>query len=240
MSDKSQLEELVKRRRNVQDLDLDWYIKIKTDILKAIIDVKNNRIPSVETLDKLENDLKLGKLKATLGLDLELARLLISKEETEHYEKNITLVLRNYILSSAKDFKQLSNKIEYTREILKHRENLNRTIDDYFTKTKIVKLTRNELNLLFDKDTNDLKMILASGKLIHEDKSNSMNDQYEFTFSKNSSFRLSAKDLDAKISMQIQECDEIENNIQQAKQTWKLATIDLVSLLDKIEQDIVI
>jgi hypothetical protein len=240
MSNTNELSQLVKRRRDVQDLDLEWYVRVKSDILGMIIDLKNNKIDEIdlEKIDKLKIDIKTGKIKAELGLDFELAKHNICLDEVENYDKKIRTTLTDYIIKSAKEFKDLSSKIDYAKEILINREKLNRTIQDYFTKTKVIKLSQNELNLLFDTDTNDLNSILSSGKLIHEDKSNSLNSEYEFTFSKNSSFTLSTKDLDYKINEQIQECNEVENHIKQSKETWKNATTKLISLLETIEKEV--
>lgn len=234
------LTELVKRRRDVQDLDLEWYIRIKTDILSLIIDMKNHKFDSInlEKIEKLENDIQLGKMKAELGLEFELSKHNICLNEIENYDKNIRKNLTEYIIKSAHEFKALTNKIEYVKEILINREKLNKTIQNYFLQSKVIKLTKNELNLLFDKDTNDLKYILSSGKLIKEDKLNNLNNEYEFTFSRNSSFILSSKELNEKIQTQINECKEIENHINQSKKTWKIATSKLISLLDTVENEI--
>lgn len=238
----SELEDLVRKRRNVQDLDLEWYIRVKNDVLSILMDVKNNNRESLTTerIDKLNNDIRLGKMKVELGLDYDLAKYNISVDELNTYDLQTRKILTNYIISSSKEFKILNKKVEFAKELLENRNNINKTIMDYFNKAKIIKLTRKELNTLFDKDTNDLKLIIASGRLIHEDKMDSSLDEYEFTFSKSGSFRLSAKELEKKIEQQIQECQNISQNIEQTKSDWKVATTKLVSLLETIEKEIVV
>lgn len=240
MLKKQELEELVKRRRNVQDLDIESYLRIKADLLSLIMDVKygNYKSLTTERIDKLETDLRLSKIKIDMSLDFDLAKYDICSTETINYDSNIRNIMTNYIISSATQFKILNQKIEFAKQLLDNRNKLNKTIQDYFIKAKIIKLTRKELNLLFDKDTNDLKLILSSGKLIHEDKSDPSNDEYEFTFSKSSSFRLTSSELEKKIQAQIDECDNINKHIEQSKEKWKQATTRLIILLDTIESEV--
>lgn len=237
---KAELEELVKRRRNVQDLDLEWYLRIKGEVLALLLEVKSGNLEqlTLEKIDKLQKDVELAKMKTELGLDLELAKYNITSAEVEKYDSNIRRTLTEHIISSSKEFKNLDKKIELTKELLENRNRLNKTIQDYFTKTKIIKLTRTELNTLFDKDTNDLKLILSSGRLIHEDRTDPTKDEFEFTFSKSSSFRLSSQDLEKQIKAQIEECDDISKHIEQSKNQWKTATTKLIGLLDTIEKNI--
>lgn len=237
---KAELEELVKRRRDVQDLDLEWFVRVKGEVLTLLMDVKSGNLESLtqERIDKLHKDIEMAKLKTELGLDFDLAKYNICYAEVEKYDLTISRIITAHIIASSKEFKDLTKKIELTKELLENRNRLNKTIQDYFTKTKTIKLTRTELNTLFDRDTNDLKLILSSGRLIYEDRNDPTKDEYEFTFSKNSSFRLSTQDLERQIQTQIQECDDISKHIEQSKTQWKTATTKLISLLDTIENKI--
>lgn len=237
---KAELEELVKRRRDVQDLDLEWFVRVKGEVLALLMDVKSGKLESLtqERIDKLHKDIEMAKLKTELGLDFDLAKYNTCSAEVEKYDLTISRIITAHIIASSKEFKDLTKKIELTKELLENRNRLNKTIQDYFTRTKTIKLTRRELNTLFDKDTNDLKLILSSGRLIYEDRNDPKKDEYEFTFSKNSSFRLSTQDLERQIQAQIEECDDISQHIEQSKTQWKTATTKLIGLLDTIEKKI--
>lgn len=240
MLKKNELEDLVKRRRNVQDLELDSYIRIKNEILELLIDIKNDKFEllTIDRIEKLQQDLKLNKIKTELSLDFELAKYNLYSNQISNYDIEIRKKLTNYIINSTNEFKELTKKINLSKELLENRKSINNTIQDYFLKTKVIKLNRNELNLLFDKDTNDLDSILSSGRLIRENKSDSLNDEFEFKFNKNSSFRLSTLELEKQINLQIKECENITKQIEESKNKWKNATLKLVTLLDSIEHEI--
>lgn len=204
------------------------------------MDVKNNKFENLTAnkIEELHQSLKLAKLKAEMSFDFELAKYNICSNEVSKYDANIRTKITQYIIKSTLEFKELTKKIEFSKELLENRNTINKKIQEYFTKTKIIKLTRRELTILFDKDTNDLKSILLSGKLIHEDKNDSMCDEYEFTFSKNSSFKLSSQELEHQIEGQIKECEKISKHIEESKNQWKDATTKLVSLLETIENEV--
>ena len=81
-------------------------------------------------------------------------------------------------------------------------------------------------------------MILESGRLVKEDKNEALNNIYEFKFSKNSSFTLSTTELSSKIKEQIATCNEVSASIEHSKQIWKEATAKLISLLDRIDEEV--
>lgn len=118
---KAELEELVKRRRNVQDLDLEWYLRIKGEVLALLLEVKSGNLEplTLEKIDKLQKDVELAKMKTELGLDLELAKYNITSAEVEKYDSNIRRTLTEHIISSSKEFKNLDKKIELTKELWK-------------------------------------------------------------------------------------------------------------------------
>lgn len=240
MLKKNELEDLVKRRRNIQDLELDSYIRIKNEILELLIDIKNDKFEllTIDRIEKLHQDLKLNKIKTELSLDFELAKYNLYSNQISNYDIEIRKKLTNYIINSTNEFKELTKKINLSKELLENRNSINNTIQDYFTKTKIIKLNRKELNLLFDKDTNDLESILSSGRLIRENKSDPLNDEFEFKFNKSSSFRLSTIELEKRINLQIAECEIITKEVEESKNKWKNATLKLVTLLDSIEHEI--
>lgn len=236
-----QLEELTKRRRDAQDLDLDNYLKVKNEVLKLVIEIKHGAELNDEILNKLtqlEKELKAAKLKTELTLDLELIRYLNTVEELNTHTQKNNEFLTNMIISSTKEYKELQKRVALAQEILQNRQELNKTIFNYFEKSKIITLSLKDLHQLFDNEADDLKLVLTSGKLIHEDKSNAENTVYEFVFAKNSSFKLSLEELSDKIQSQIKECEEAQQNIDVTKKKWKKSSEKLVEILTSIETEV--
>ena len=240
MLTKPQLQDLVQRRRDVQDLDLEWYLKQKNEILELIIELKNgNRdVLNDERISELEKNIQLGKKKTELGLELELKKYHMTLKEVENYDNQIRSILTEYIISAAAKYKQLNEKIDYAKKVLESRERLNNIITEYFSKTKIISLSLRELKELFEKESTEWDMILESGRLVKEDKNEALNNIYEFKFSKNSSFTLSTTELSSKIKEQIATCNEVSASIEHSRQIWKEATAKLISLLDRIDEEV--
>lgn len=241
----TQLQELAKRRRDVQDFDLEWYLKVKTDILTLLIEVKNNlndysNILSDEAIEKLRENIKLAKLKVELSINFDQAKYSLTTADTQNYDTEIREHLTKCLADLTTEFEILNKKIKYIKDILNKRNTLNNTIIEYFDKMKIIKLSESELHSLFENDISDINVILSSGKLVSEDKSNNSNNIYEFKFSKNSSFTLSANELKSKIAKQISDCEQIQQNIANSKQLWKSSSTNLMDLLSKIETQVVI
>lgn len=236
-----QLEELTKQRRDTQDLDFENYCRIKKEILKLVIDVKNGAKVDeslLKELSRLENELKAAKIKTELSLDLDLVRFVNTNEQLNSHTQKNNQYLTDLIISSTKEYKQLQKRIELAQQILENRQALNKTISNYLEKSKRITLTKKELQQLFDNEDDNLQLVIDSGKLIQEDQYNPENTKYEFIFSRNSSFKLSLEELQANIQIQIDECKEAQRNIEDSKKTWKQASEKLVNLLSKIETEV--
>lgn len=236
----SQLEELIKKRRNEQDLDLEAYIRNKNEIFSILTKRKNKELVDTHEIDKAINDIHLGYMKCKLSLDLELNRHHLLNVEVADFDNKLKLKMVEYIIKATEQFKMINGKIEMAKKILLSRQNINKLITNYFINTKNVNLSRNELTALFDKDISNLDTILQTGTLISEDKNDHNKDIFEFKLLKNSSFKLSISELQANIDQQINECDVIEKRIQDIKATWKSSTLKLVEYLQQIETEIVV
>jgi hypothetical protein len=243
MLKKQELESLVKRRRTVQDLDLDYYLKVKSDILTLINDLNANKEPiSIERITKLTSSIRSAALKANLALDVERSKYTITNTAVTNYDLQLKRAITSYIMSETREFNELSKKIQYVKQLLKQREKLNATIEEVFSTSKTITLTKRELELLFNttNDIDDLNIIVSSGKLTKEDRSDPGNNEYQFQFSKNSSFKLSTQDLKIKINEQMIQCEEAQKSIDSQKEVWKKTAGRLAELLAEIEKEVVI
>lgn len=245
MLTQTELQELVKRRRDVQDLDLEWYLKVKSDILNLLLEVKNNLndysdILTPTRINELRDNLKLAKAKVELSLNYDIAKYTITSKDSENYETDLREFLSKCLSELTSEFEIVNKKIKYVKDILYKRNSINNTIMEYLEKAKVIKLTEDEIKSLFENDVSDLSVIFSSGKLISEDKLNKGNNVYEFKFSKEGSFNLSIDELKSKIERQIADCEQIEENIAKSQNLWKTSSVNLVELLNKIEEQIVI
>lgn len=239
----SDLEEFTKRRRLVQDVDLDFYLAQKAQLLAFIDDLRLSKIErGSEEFNKTITELKWK-------LEMANKRVLASAEWEEHKHEQLTKklktfesdsneLLREMILKSTDEYNILLKRLDATTDLLKKRERINTIIQNYLNETKIIKMTRVELQILFKDHVTDLNPILSSGRIVLENKQDHEQDVFEFKFEKSTLFQKGTDELKQSIEQKLRECEIVKEKVESNKAKWIELSSGISSILTSLTESV--
>lgn len=239
----SDLEEFTKKRRIVQDIDLDSYLAEKGKLLAFIDDLRLNKIERGSEefktkIDDLKWKLEMTNKRALVSAQWDEYKQTQLTEKLKTFEEDSNEILREMILKSSDEYNILLKRLEATKDLLQKRKQINVVIQKYLNETKIIKMTRSELETLFNDHVSDLSTILSSGRIISENRQDHQKDIFEFRFGNSSLFQKSTEELNESINQKIKDCEVVKAKVELNKAKWLEKSTKLSVILTELTDDV--
>lgn len=238
----SDLEEFTKRRRLVQDIDLDAYLVQKAQFIAFIDSIRKGTL----ALDSEEIQAKIGELKWKLETTNRRVHVSAQMDELKTkqleakmatYDEDMNEILRNVIIEKTEEYNNLLNQVKTTQKLLEQRQEVNAKVVKYIQSIGIISMTRKELTDLFTTEDINMEDLFRSGKLTKSSKEPAL-DNFEFRIESSAYLKRSSESLEKVIQEKITQCDEIKSKMEANKAQWIEIGTKLSSMLTGITDNV--